>query len=99
MISTSSAFSRINEKSFNIMVDFTFSGLFSAYQSGFHSQYGQSIEEISRISGTLCFEGINELKKDRKEKKQLSCFFCCYIMLLHCILLFRSRQNSGELLR
>ena len=46
------------------MVDFTFSGLFSVYQSWFNSQRRQSIEEISQTLSTLCFEGINGLKKE-----------------------------------
>ena len=58
------AFSRIGEETFNIMVDFTFSGLFSVYQSWFNSQRRQSIEEISQNLSTLCFEGINGLKKE-----------------------------------
>ena len=58
------AFSRIGEETFNIMVDFTFSGLFSVYQSWFNSQRRQSIEEISQTLSTLCFEGINGLKKE-----------------------------------
>ena len=59
------AFSRIGEETFNIMVDFTFSGLFSVYQSWFNSQRRQSIEEISQTLSTLCFEGINGLKKEQ----------------------------------
>lgn len=59
------AFSRIGEETFNIMVDFTFSGLFSVYQSWFNSQRCQSIEEISQTLSTLCFEGINGLKKEQ----------------------------------
>lgn len=58
------AFSRVGEETFNIMVDFTFSGLFSVYQSWFNSERRQSIEEISRTLSTLCFEGINGLKKE-----------------------------------
>ena len=59
------AFSRIGKETFNIMVDFTFSGLFSVYQSWFNSQRRQSIEEISQTLSTLCFEGINGLKKEQ----------------------------------
>lgn len=59
------AFSRIDEETFNVMVDFTFSGLFSVYQSWFNSPRRQSIEEISQTLGTLCFEGINGLKKEQ----------------------------------
>ena len=59
------AFSRIGEETFNIMVDFTFSGLFSVYQSWFNSQRRQSIEEISQTLSTLCFEGLNGLKKEQ----------------------------------
>lgn len=58
------AFSGIDEATFNVMVDFTFSGLFSVYQSWFNSERRQSIEEISRTLGILCFEGINGLKKE-----------------------------------
>lgn len=54
--------SRIDESSFNIMVDFTFSGMFSVYQSWFNSSRRQSIEEISRTVSKLCFEGINGLR-------------------------------------
>ena len=58
------AFSHVDEATFNVMVDFTFSGLFSVYQSWFNSERRQSIEEISRTLGILCFEGINGLKKE-----------------------------------
>ena len=58
------AFSHVDEATFNVMVDFTFSGLFSVYQSWFDSERRQSIEEISRTLGILCFEGINGLKKE-----------------------------------
>lgn len=64
------AFSRVGEETFNIMVDFTFSGLFSVYQSWFNSERRQSIEEISRTLSTLCFEGINGLKKETGTEKQ-----------------------------
>ena len=59
------AFSRIGEETFNIVVDFAFSGWFSVYQSWFNSQRRQSIEEISQTLSTLCFEGINGLKKEQ----------------------------------
>ena len=39
------AFSHVDEATFNVMVDFTFSGLFSVYQSWFNSERRQSIEE------------------------------------------------------
>ena len=58
------AFSHVDEATFNVMVDFTFSGLFSVYQSWFDSERRQSIEEISRTLGILCFAGINGLKKE-----------------------------------
>ena len=58
------AFSHVDEATFNVMVDFTFSGLFSVYQSWFNSERRQSIEEISRTLGILCFAGINGLKKE-----------------------------------
>ena len=64
------AFSRVGEETFNIMVDFTFSGLFSVYQSWFNSERRQSIEEISRTLSTLCFEGINGLKREEGTETQ-----------------------------
>ena len=64
------AFSRVGEETFNIMVDFTFSGLFSVYQSWFNSERRQSIEEISRTLSTLCFEGINGLKRETGTETQ-----------------------------
>lgn len=64
------AFSRVGEETFNIMVDFTFSGLFSVYQSWFNSERRQSIGEISRTLSTLCFEGINGLKKETGTETQ-----------------------------
>ena len=64
------AFSRVGEETFNIMVDFTFSGLFSVYQSWFNSERRQSIEEISHTLSTLCFEGINGLKRETGTETQ-----------------------------
>lgn len=64
------AFSRVGEETFNIMVDFTFSGLFSVYQSWFNSERRQSIGEISRTLSTLCFEGINGLKRETGTETQ-----------------------------
>ena len=64
------AFSRIDAETFNIMVDFTFSGLFSVYQSWFNSERRQSIGEISRTLSTLCFEGINGLKRETGTETQ-----------------------------
>ena len=64
------AFSRVGEETFNIMVDFTFSGLFSVYQSWFNSERRQSLGEISRTLSTLCFEGINGLKRETGTETQ-----------------------------
>ena len=64
------AFSRIGEETFNIMVDFTFSGLFSVYQSWFNSERRQSLGEISHTLSTLCFEGINGLKRETGTETQ-----------------------------
>ena len=64
------AFSRVGEETFNIMVDFTFSGLFSVYQSWFNSERRQSIGEISHTLSTLCFEGINGLKRETGTETQ-----------------------------
>lgn len=64
------AFSRVGEETFNIMVDFTFSGLFSVYQSWFNSERRQSLGEISHTLSTLCFEGINGLKRETGTETQ-----------------------------
>lgn len=64
------AFSGVGEETFNIMVDFTFSGLFSVYQSWFNSERRQSLGEISRTLSTLCFEGINGLKREEGTETQ-----------------------------
>lgn len=64
------AFSRVGEETFNIMVDFTFSGLFSVYQSWFNSERRQSLGEISHTLSTLCFEGINGLKREEGTETQ-----------------------------
>ena len=64
------AFSGVGEETFNIMVDFTFSGLFSVYQSWFNSERRQSLGEISHTLSTLCFEGINGLKRETGTETQ-----------------------------
>ena len=57
------AISQLNARDFDIMVDFVFSGMFSVYQSWFNSECRQSVEEVARTLSTLCFEGINGLRK------------------------------------
>lgn len=59
--------SGLDEGTFNIAVDFVFSGMASVYQSWFNSERRQSLEEISRMLSTLCFEGVNGLRKQPRE--------------------------------
>ena len=51
----------IDEKTFNIMIEFIFMGIMSAYHNWFNSDRTQSIEEISKTIGILCIDGMNGL--------------------------------------
>ncbi len=51
----------IDETAFNIMIEFIFMGIMSAYHNWFNSDRTQSIEEISKTIGILCIDGMNGL--------------------------------------
>ena len=49
----------VKEEEIDILLDYTFSGMFTVYQQWFNSDRSQSIEEISEILSKLCFNGLN----------------------------------------
>ncbi len=49
----------VREAEVDILLDYTFSGMFTVYQQWFNSDRSQSIEEISEVLSKLCFNGLN----------------------------------------
>lgn len=48
----------LEEEKIGIMVEYIITGMLAVYQSWFNSDRKQSIEEIAKLIGTLCFTGI-----------------------------------------
>ena len=49
----------VKEEKIDVLLDYTFSGMFTVYQQWFNSDRSQSIEEISEVLSVLCFNGLN----------------------------------------
>ena len=53
--------SGIEEKNFDMAIDFVFAGMLSVYQNWFNSDRSQSIEMISKTVSVITFSGLNGL--------------------------------------
>lgn len=55
----------LNQQTLAIAADFAFSGLLEGYRNWFNSERSQSLEEVSKIIGILCVDGINGLLRSQ----------------------------------